>query len=70
MKEGILKENEQSRFELWKDGKYITYFTSGEPIECYIDGAWVKGRVEHREGGYYFYGGTKPFLYNGMKVRG
>ena len=76
--EGTLQETDGGKFELLdRKGKYVTYFSCGSPIECYVeydgDLQWVSGRVEHttRDGysGYYFYGGEKPFLYSGMRAR-
>ncbi|MCX7843236.1 MAG: DUF5348 domain-containing protein [Clostridia bacterium] len=76
--EGTLHENASGKFDLLdRSGKYITYFSCGSPIECFIeeDGEkqWIAGRVEHTtkngNSGYYFYGGDKPFLHNGMRAR-
>lgn len=49
---GILKCNDQGRYS-FEDGYY---FTSGDPIEIFVDGEWVKGRIEysHRYEDYYF----------------
>lgn len=75
MKEGYLQKREDGRFNLEDaDGNYLTYFTSGDPIELYVDGyGWILGRVEFNEdyGGYYFYNqdGRHRSLWNGYKVR-
>ena len=48
MKIGFLQKREDGRFELQdENGNYITYFTSGEPIEIFVEGyGWINGRVE------------------------
>lgn len=52
MKKGMLKHNSQGRYEI----PGITYFTSGEAIELFLDYQWVKGRIEysHKYEDYYF----------------
>lgn len=40
---GILRHNEQGRYT-FEDGYY---FTSGDLIEIFYDGEWLKGRVEY-----------------------
>lgn len=76
--EGILRKNDLGRYELIdSNGSYIGYFTSGSPIECFVDFGgeldWVAGRVEHRrkdgQADYYFYGADNPFLFEGMRAR-
>lgn len=75
MKIGFLQKREDGRVELQdENGNYITYFTSGEPIEIFVEGyGWINGRVEHSDdyGGYYFYNleGRHRSLYNGIKAR-
>ena len=54
---GYLKPDESGRYEaidIW--GNYLTYYTSGDGMVVYIDGAWHEGRVEYADnyGGYYF----------------
>ena len=47
----------------------------GFPIEVFLPGnervdeGWHYGRVENREGKYYFFGADKPFLNIGMRAR-
>lgn len=78
--EGTLREADNGKFELYDDnGKYVTYFSCGSPIECYLyddyeeSNVWYPGRVEHKSEngvkGYYFVGPDNPYLYNGMKAR-
>lgn len=43
MRKGVLKHNSQGRYEI----SGITYFTSGEAIELFLDHQWVKGRIEY-----------------------
>jgi hypothetical protein len=71
--EGYLTQNSRGRFEL--NGHE---FTSGSKIEVYlnenlendIEEGWLSGRVEHTGNkGYYFYGPSKPSLYEGMRAR-
>ena len=73
-REGTLRKIENGKFDLIDaGGKSIAYFSCGSSIECELeyDGEleWFAGRVEYRDGGYYFYGADKPYLYNGMKAR-
>ena len=73
-KTGTLRKMDNGRFELVSaTGKQITYFSCGSLIECQVkyddEMQWFAGRVEYRDGGYYFYGVNKPFLYNGMPAR-
>ncbi len=73
-REGTLRNREDGKFDLIDDGgKSIDYFSCGSSIECELeyDGEleWFAGRVEYRDGGYYFYGADKPYLYTGMKAR-
>ena len=71
-KEGYLHMNRSERFEL-----YGVEFRCGSPIEVYlieepknnIKGGWHAGRVEARNGEYYFFGANNPSLYDGMRVR-
>ena len=75
MKTGFLQEGTDGRYELQDEkGNYLTYFTSGDLIEIYIDGyGWITGRVEYSNdyGGYYFYNpeGRHRSLYDGIKAR-
>ncbi|AFM43001.1 hypothetical protein Desaci_4139 [Desulfosporosinus acidiphilus SJ4] len=73
--EGTLHLNSNGRFTLGKSK--INEFTSGEPIELYIDKhedydepGWYFGRVEYRGNGYYFfsYQGEPIDLKPGMKA--
>ena len=72
-KDGYLHMNNKSkRFEL-----YSVEFRCGSPIEVYlreepesnVKEGWHSGRVEARNGEYYFFGANNPSLYEGMKVR-
>jgi len=69
-KEGVLQEDQDA-------GKYYIAFDDGSPscnlscgstLELYDDD-WIIGRVEAKDGEYYFYGGDRPHLFRGMKVR-
>lgn len=70
VKEGRLIKLSNGRFELCN-----IELTCGSSLEIYDDEEkeWVHGRVEHTRSdgqeGYYFYGGNKPFLHEGMKAR-
>lgn len=70
MKNGILKLNKQGRYEI----KENVYFTSGEPIEIFINDEWIKGRIEysHKHKGYYFINELEGiYIYDllGLKAR-
>jgi hypothetical protein len=60
MKEGYLRKNDVGRYELATG----YYFTSGEPIEVFVDGKWHKTRIEHNGRDYYAVG------FEGMKLDG
>lgn len=66
--EGTLRHNSSGRYEL--EDEY--YFTSGEPIEIFVNDTWLKGRIEysHDHEDYYFLG-EHGNIYNltGMKAR-
>lgn len=71
---GYLKKNDDGRYELINsDGKYITYFTSGEPIEIWNGTIWMRGRIEYNHDiqDYYFYNpnGRHISLHDGLKAR-
>lgn len=68
--EGRLKHNSSGRYS-FKDGYY---FTSGELIEVFYDGEWLKGRIEysHVLQDYYFYMEEEQIYINklaGLKAR-
>lgn len=75
MREGYLQIREDGRYGLYDTtGNYLTYFTSGDSIDLYIeDYGWISGRVEYNDdyNGYYFYNpeGRHRSLWNGLKVR-
>lgn len=73
--EGVLHLNSNGRYTLGKNK--VNEFTSGEPIELYINNhedydepGWYFGRVEHHGSGYYFfsYQGEHIDLKPGMKA--
>ena len=71
---GYLQMDESGRYEVRDQlDNYMTYFTSGDAMELYLNGGWHKGRVEFSKkyGGYYFLDeNDKPeCLYNGYEVR-
>jgi hypothetical protein len=77
-KEGRLQDAGYGKFEILYKNKEVSYpLSCGVSLEVYlvedfvndIEAGWYAGRVEHRDGGYYFYGKGKPFLHVGMKVR-
>lgn len=69
MKLGTLSHNEYGRYEI----KGQTYFTSGDCLEIFVDGNWIKGRMEysHEKDDYYFIsqGGVHIYDLNGIKAR-
>lgn len=75
MKEGYLQRREDERFELQDEkGNYLTYFTSGDSIEIYVEGyGWISGRVEYSDdyNGYYFHNpeGRHRSLWDGIMTR-
>lgn len=69
-REGELSHNLRGRYYIrFEDGEMSNDLTSGHPVEVFLDGEWNVGRVEHRDGSYYFYGGDRPFLADGMRAR-
>jgi len=72
--EGILQEMDNGKFELISNnGKSICRFSSGSPLEVFSQAEceWHSGRVEHKNGYYYFYCTDlgHPALFTGMKAR-
>lgn len=72
--EGKLQEMGNGKFELVSsNGKNIGCFSCGSPLEVYSheEGEWFSGRVEHKNGYYYFYCTDlgHPALFTGMNVR-
>jgi hypothetical protein len=75
--EGTLREMDNGKFELISNGEYVTYFSCGSSIECFCydefdeEYKWFAGRVEYKDGGYYFYcsDAGNPFLFTGMTAR-
>ena len=72
--EGKLHEMDGGKFELVSaNGKSMGAFSCGSPLEVYsqAEGQWFPGRVEHKNGYYYFYCADldHPALFTGMKAR-
>lgn len=69
MKLGILTHNDYGRYEI----KGQSYFTSGESLELYVDGLWIKGRMEYsqKKKDYYFISVDEVHTYDltGIKAR-
>ncbi len=69
MKLGTLTHNNYGRYEI----KGQTYFTSGECLEIFVDGQWIKGRMEYSQDkeDYYFISeaGVPAYDLNGVKAR-
>ena len=70
-KEGILIfDNDTDKYYIdYDDGSTSCLLSCGSTLELFLDGEWIIGRVEARNGDYYFYGGDKPSLNYGMKAR-
>lgn len=67
---GVLSYNEFKRYCI----KDKIYFTSGDPIEIFYEGEWLKGKIEHSFSmdDYYFTDDSESyFIYNltGCKAR-
>ena len=75
MKTGKLRLREDERFEIINSkGEYITYLTSGDPVELYDENEerWIQGRIEHEwDEGYYFLSNNDNAIsiYENDKVR-
>ncbi len=72
--EGKLQEMDNGKFEVVScHGKSIGYLSCGSPLEIYSheESGWFPGRVEHKNGHYYFYSIDlgHPALFTGMKAR-
>lgn len=70
-KEGfLLLDNDTDKYFInYSDGLESSLLSCGSTLEIFNDGEWIIGRVEARDGKYYFYGLDKPFLFVGLKVR-
>lgn len=77
-KEGILQEDQErgKYYIVYDEGTESCNLSCGSPLEVYLYDDWIIGRVEARDGvgassgrDYYFYGGDRPLLFTGMKVR-
>lgn len=76
MKDGYLQKRQDGRFQLEDaTGTYLTYFTSGDPIEVWDadQEEWISGRIEYNHGWddyslYHDYHGHLR-IYNGDKAR-
>lgn len=80
-KEGVLVEQSDEKFHVeYNDGGESYPLSCGSSLEVYFnredwdndidDVGWYSGRVEFKDGHYYFYGpGGNQMLYTGMKVR-
>lgn len=77
VKEGVLAEDtDEKRYYIeYTDGSKSYNLHCGYSLEIWDGEEWLYGSVEHRidwdskQQGYYFNGGAKPFLFDGMKVR-
>ena len=65
-KEGYLEKMYNDKFSI--NGQSLG---CGSSLEICIDDTWYIGRVEHKDGAYYFYNSEcgYPQLYDGMKAR-
>jgi len=70
-KEGILMLNHESDkyYIAYDDGAESYDLSCGSTLELFLDDNYIIGRVEARDGKYYFYGAGKPSLSYGMRVR-
>jgi len=69
-KEGRLREESNGKFYIeYKDGTSGYLLSCGNRLEIRDGDQWQIGRVEAKNGKYYFYGDTKPNLYEGMEAR-
>ncbi len=71
---GTLYLDDCKRYSLREKGvepEYEIQFSCGRPIEIYLDGRYIPGRVEHDRDGYYFIAdqGSTCRLMEGMRAR-
>lgn len=71
VKYGVLQEDHETGkyYIAYDDGTESHNLSCGSTLELLIDDDWIIGRVEARDGQYYFYGADKPHLFRGMMVR-
>lgn len=68
--EGRLYPNERGRSVVhYSHGQTGPELTCGHSLEAFYGGEWHRGRVEHREEGYYFTGAGAPLLNTLGKIR-
>jgi len=69
--EGTLEEDPLRRkfYVSFDNGKEGHMLSCGSPLELLIDEEWEIGRVEAKDGNYYFYGEGRPYLCKGMRAR-
>lgn len=69
-KEGILVEDSNGKYFIeYDDGSKSYNLSCGNTLELLYNDEWQIGRVEAKDGEYYFYGEGIPFLHNGMRAR-
>lgn len=70
-KEGILEEDHSTGkyFIAYDDATESSNLSCGSQLELFHENEWIIGRVEAKDGDYYFYGADSPFLFRGMRVR-
>ena len=70
-KEGQLQEQSNGKFAIeYTDGTESEDLSCGSSLEIYDqEEGWQFGRVEAKDGQYYFWGDSRPFLYTGMRAR-
>ena len=70
-KEGQLQEQSNGKFAIeYMDGTESDDLSCGSSLEIYDqEEGWLFGRVEAKDGQYYFWGEGRPFLYTGMRAR-
>ena len=64
IEEGVLYKKSNGRYAISDNYE----FTSGSPVEVFVDGEWILTRVEHTDGDYYFYD-LKNIPMAGARVR-
>lgn len=70
-KQGVLEEDHGTGkyFIVYDDATESHNLSCGSTLELFLDDEWIIGRVEARDGKYYFCGADRPFLFRGMKAR-
>ena len=70
-KEGtLIEDGDTGKFFIsYNDGSKSYLLSCGNGLELFYDDEWHIGRVEAKDGKYYFYGEDRPFLHTGMRAR-